>query len=887
MAPRPPFIVAIALLAVRAVSLVVPRRDRETWRREWEAEIVHRQITLERERRSTLGAQLVVGRRALGSIADAAWLRRHFTRDSELVHDVRHGVRLIRSRPAFFLFAAAILGIGIGSTTAVVTLLDRLVLRALPYPQPDRLVSLWQRNGTTGDLREEVAPGNFLDWRAEVTTFEGIAASEPFSYDYTGGDRPEMVLATKVTERFFDLLRVRPLHGRLFTDSDHRSASDHVAVISHGFWRQLGGDPAIAGRPISLDGEPYTVVGVLPPYGELNLFDGRDRRDVFVPKVFSDDSEKRIRGGGWWTAIGRLRDGVSRAEAKAELDTISARLAKLYPRTNATTTVGVEPLETHLTRSVRPALTVMLGAVALVLLIACANVANLLLVRGAEREREFALRGALGASRGRLLRQLLTESALVAAAGTAAGMLIAAVTLRTMLPLAPVQSSRLGLIRLDWALFGTAVVLGAVTSLVAGIVPALQFSRRARLETGDVRGATVSRRARATRDVLAVAEVAVAVVLAVAVGLMLRSFVELVRVDPGFTRERVAVLQVFAWDRHNTPEQLTTYFNDSLDRLRGVPGVVDIGAVSAMPFIEANINIEGPFAIEGRPPIPRGEEPTTFLTVATPGYFPVMKIPVLAGRALAATDSDKSVPVAVISRSLAARHWPQGDAVGSFVKLRFRGRERRMQIVGVTGELRHDSLELPARDELFMPFAQVPFGSMTFVLQSSGDPAQLIAPAKTAIWSVDPLQTFYDSGTVEHLVAGSVAPRRFALELTTAYALIALGLAALGIYGVMSVSTRQRTREIGVRLALGATPREITGLVIRKGLWLATLGLAGGLAAAVAAGRLLQHQLFGVGPLDPITLSLVAILVLAVTAAACYAPARRATRVDPLVALRD
>ena len=324
---------------------------------------------------------------------------------------------------------------------------------------------------------------------------------------------------------------------------------------------------------------------------------------------------------GWWAAIGRLRDGVSRADAQAELDTISARLAKEYPRTNATTTVGVEPLETHLTRSVRPALIVMLVAAALVLLIACANVANLMLVRSAEREREFALRGALGASRARLARQLLTESALVAFGGTAGGVLLAWMTLKTIVSLSPVQSPRLDAISLDWTLLATAMGCGAATAILAGVAPALQFSRRARLETGDGRSATGNRRARRIRDVLVVGEIGIAVVLAVVVGLLLRSFSQLVQVDPGFKREGLAVVQVFAWDRNNTPEKLVAFFREATDRLRGLAGVQNLGAVSAMPFIEANINIEGPFAIEGRPPSARGEEPMTYLTVATAGYF--------------------------------------------------------------------------------------------------------------------------------------------------------------------------------------------------------------------------------------------------------------------------
>jgi putative ABC transport system permease protein len=883
---RQPFLVAFALRLIRVASVLVPGRDRQAWRREWEAEIVHRQVTLDREERSTLAAQAAIGRWALGSLWDAAWLRRQFTRDSELVHDVRHAMRFFRSRPAHFLFSAIILAIGISGATATFSLMDRLVLRALPYPDPAMLVSLWQRNGTTGDLREEVSPGNFVDWRARATSFEGIGAAEPWSVDYLVEGRPENLFASKVTEGFFDLLRVKPIHGRILTDADHRPGAPPVAIVSHAFWQRLGGDPALVYRTILLDAAPVTVVGVLPRDAELNLFDGRGERDVFLPKAIVE-RERQIRGGGWWAAIARLRPGVTREQAQAELDAISAQLAQEWPRTNATTTVAVEPLETHLMRTVRPALSIMIGVVVLVLLIACANVANLSLVRGAERERELALRAALGASRPRLIRQLLTENALVAAAGTTLAVLLAWLGIRATIGLAPIQARRLEAISLDWSLLAIAIGLGGLSAIVFGLAPALQFARRRPLSPGQERAATDSARSRLFRDSLVVTEVAIAALLAVVVGLLLRSFTELLETNPGFRTAQTAVVQIFAYDRHNTPEKLAAFHDEILTRLRRLPGVRDAASVSAMPFIDANIDIESPLAIEGRPPAARGEEPTAHLTVATPGYFGVMNIPVLAGRGLAQQDDGRAPPVAVISRTLASKYWPDGSAIGSWVTFRFTGQARRVQIVGIVGEVRHDALELPPRDELFMPFAQVPFGSISFVFDADADPHRLIQPAIAAIWSIDPLQTVYDSGTVEQLIAASVAPRRFAVLLTGVYGAIALILAAMGIYAVMSVSTRQRTREIGVRLALGASSGEVAGLVLGRGLKLGVVGLAVGLTGALLAGPLLRRYLFAIDPGDPTTLAVVALIVLAMSTLASYAPARRAMRVDPLTALRE
>jgi putative ABC transport system permease protein len=881
-----PWIVRAILGGVRLVSWLVPMRDRDAWRREWDAEILHRAASLEARRRSTFPEHLRLARRASGSIADAAWLRRQFTRESEVIQDIRHSIRLVRSRPAAFLFAAAILAVGIGSTTAVLSLLDRLVVHALPYDNPGELVGFWQRDAAGGDALLEIAPGDFDDWRSQATSFTGIAASEPFSVDYTGASRPEVLMATRVTDGFFDVLRVRPLHGRLFDATDYVAPDTRHVVISHGFWQRLGADPSLPGRGILLDAESYTIVGVLPKGADLNLFDGRDIRDVYLPKVLSD-SERQIRGSGWWAAIGRLKPGVTRETAQREMDVITARLATQHARTNARAATVIEPLETNLMRTVRPALTMMLGAAVLVLLIACANVANLQLVRSAERTSEFGVREALGASRARIVRQILTESWLIAMAGTALGMLLAWATVRTAVQLAPVDSPRLAELSVDASMLSLAFVVGTVTSFLFGAVPALQFGRRAPLDPGVFQRTTASRRSRRLRDSLVVSEIAVAVVLAVGVGLLGRSFIELVRVDPGFQADRLAVAQVFAWDRHATPEKLIAFFDESFTKLRELPELTAVGAVSAMPFIEANINIETPLAIVGRPPALKGEELKTFLTVATPGYFAVMRIPVLEGRGLDASDRAGMPPVAVVSRSLARRHWPNGGAVGAKVEVRFRGRPRPLTVVGVVGELRHDGLSLPARDELFLPFGQAPFGSMTFVMESSGDPARLIEPAKRAIWSIDPGQTFYDSGTVSGLLAASVAPRRFALVVTGAYALTALGLAALGIYAVLSVATRQRTREIGVRLALGASPRTVTWLVLRHGAVLAAAGLIVGLLGATLVARLIRNQLFATEPLDPITIVGVATLVAAVTIAACLVPARRATRVDPVSALRE
>jgi putative ABC transport system permease protein len=878
----PPLLIALARRIVRLAALLVPRRDRDAWLREWDAEIHHEG----RHRPRGLADQFTLLHRSSGAFRDAAWLRRQFTRDAEMFHDIRHVLRMLRARPAFTAIAAAILALGIGASTAIFTVVDTLLIRPLPYAEADRLVAIWQRDTSGSAPREEVASANFFDWRDVATSFEKMASAQPWSLDYTGGAQPEVFFGTRVSEGFFDLLGVPAAHGRLFTTSDHQKGRDQIAVLGHEIWtRRFGADPAIVGRTLTLDGLPFEVVGVLPAWFDLPLVAASERRDVWVPDVY-EEYMRHNRSSGYWAVVAKLRGGSTREAAQAEMNAISARLAEEHPRTNATILARVDPLTEHLQAGVRPALLAMLGAAALVLLIACANVANLMLARGAEREREFAIRGALGASRGRLVRQLLTESLLIAGTGTAAGLLLAWWLLGTLVALAPPQVAGLQRIAIDWRIIAFACGLGAATAVGSGLLPALQFSRAA---AGDAakegRAATGTRRARRTRDGLAVAEMALAMVLVVSAGLLLRSFQAIARIDTGFAADRVAALQVFAYgEQTRTAAGRVQFFRESVGRMRSLPGVTHAAAVSAMPFIPANINIESEISIEGLPDA--GTARQVFLSAATDGYFETMGIPLMRGRTFTAFDDARAAPVAVVTGSLARRHWGDGDPIGSFVTVRFTGRQVRAQVVGVVSELRHDALDQPARDELFLSQAQIGFGSMTYVLRTSGDPAALIEPAKQVVWSMDPLQTIYDEATVPQLVAATLAPRRFAMLLVGLFASVAMALAAVGVYGVTSFTTSRRTREIGVRLALGATSRSVSSLVVSRALALGGIGVLAGAAGSYAAGRMLESMLYGVPVFDPLTVAVVGALLLAVAAGAAYLPARRAGRVDPLVALR-
>ncbi len=826
-------------------------------------------------------------RRTLGSFHDAAWLRRQFTRDAEIVHDVRHGGRVLRRSPAFALLAILVLALGIGATVGIFSVVDTLLVRPLPYRDFDRVVMLWQGSSTNRDVLDDVSPANYLDWREQLRSFEVVAAVEPWSFDHTGGSEPEVLHAAAVSAGFFEAIGVLPVMGRAFTAEEFLPKRNQVIVISHGLWQRVfGGAPDIVGRSVQLDNSAYTVVGVLPASFQPRLLQSGGERGVIVPKVFQE-YERRIRGGGYWNVVARLRQGVSLDEAQAELATLSGQLAKQYPRTNATVVARAQGLRDHLAANLRPALRLLLLAVGLLLLIASANVANLLLARAAHRARELAVRSAIGAGRARLVRQLLAESLLLATLGSAAGLVVAWWTVRAITRLSPANIPSLASVSVDGRVIAFAIVLTAAVAIVVGVIPAWQSSGGRLLDVlrgiSDGGGGGTRHPLRAG---IVVGEVALALLLMSGAGLLIRSFVLLLQTDPGFNPERVVVLQVFAWDRNATPEKRAAFFQQVLDRMKALPQVQRVGAVSAMPFIEANINMETALLSDERP-VAQGEEPSAFLTIATPGYFETMRMSLRQGRALEVYDTARSGRVAVVSEALVRRAWPDGRAIGRRFRYRYQGQLQQAEVVGVVADIRHDGLDRPARPELFVPHAQIPFGSMTFVARTAGDPASVISALKAEIRAVDPAQAVYRAATAQELVSRTLVERRFMLALLGGFALLAGILAAIGIYGVISVATTQRTREFGVRIALGAERGEILSMVLRQGAWMTGLGLAIGLAGALAFRRVMSGFVYGITPEDPITLGAVVGALALVALVACMLPARRATRVDPLVALRS
>ncbi len=881
---REPFALRACLVVVRAAARLAPVGERDAWRREWEAELRHRWSN-QRHHQLSRGEQLSLVRRSFGAVVDAAWLRRQVTLDADAVHDTTYGLRLLVKSPSFTLVALLVLATGIGATTALVALTDALMFRRLPLPDADRVVTLWERHRTTGIGREDVAPGNAIDWISHSSSFAAAAAVEPWSLDFTApGGEPEVFQAVRVTNRFFDVLGVPMLHGRTFLPPEFTRGNDRVAVLSYGLWEErFGADPSIVGRAIRLDNQPYTVVGIMPPGIELRLFEQRREPRVYLPKYF-EDYEARIRGTGYWNVVARLRAGVSLPQARSELETLSAYLATQYPQSNANIVSDVVPIRDHLAGSLRSVLPLLLGAAALVLMVSCANVANLMLARGAVRGREFAVRQALGAGRGRLIRQMLVESLLLAFLGGAAGVLLARVSLSVISSLRPIDVAGADLIALDLRVAAIAFGVTLVSAVAAGLAPALQLSRPAAaraLRQANTAGATGPLRA-----ALVIVEVSLALLLAVGAGLLVRSLHEIQRVDPGFARDRVFALQVFAWDRNTTAAKRAVFFEQVLDGMRSLPGVEAAGAVSAMPFIEANINIRSAIAIAGRPTPPAGDDALIYTTIVAGDYFRAMNIPLERGRLFDRPDSSTSRTVAIVTRSAVRKFWPGENPVGARVNIRFTGKAYEAEIVGVVGDARHDGLDRPARSELFLAHPQVPFGSMTLVVRTTAGSPATMHTLKERVWAVDPQQAFYRTATLDELVARTLVGRRFTMMLLTGFGLAALLLAAAGLYGVMSFSIGQRTREFGVRMALGARPSDILHLVFREGVTLALAGIALGIVAALLFTRLLRALLFGISASDPLTFVVVGLFVLVISAFSCYVPARRAVHADPLVTLK-
>ena len=807
--------------------------------------------------------------------------RRRADLGNEIRQDLVFASRQLRRSPAFAVVAVLTLGLGIGATTAIFSAVDGVLLRPLPYPEADRLVRVFQTNKGQTE-RDDASPANFADWQERNRSFTKLAYFQYYGHDVTGASgETTSIDSWLVSEDYFDVLGVKPLMGRTFRPDEFRAGAAPVAIISASLWQQrFGGDPKVIGRQEILDNVPHTIVGVMPMSLQFP-----EKRYLWAPNKLTE-AEKLERGGTYLAVVGRLRPGITLAAARQDMSRIGRELAASYPRTNAQVGIEVASVPNELLGPVRTAMLVLLGAVMCVLLVACANVANLLLARGSDRRREFAIRAALGAGRTRLARQMITESAVLAGLGCAIGLLLGRAGIALILTLSPATLPRADEIVLDGRVLAFTLIVSLGTALLFGLAPVRMFSRP---DLTDVvreggRGSSASRGRLRLRGVLIVTEVALALVLLVGSGLLIRSFISLLRVDPGFVPENRAMVQLFLWDQYAKPLARVDALREVLTRMRAVPGVESAGAVSAFPFALANIGIETNVTVEGKQAAP-GDEPNAFTTLATDGYFETMGIRLHRGRAFTPADDAAGLEVAIVSESFVKRHFPDTDPIGKRVASRFDGGQSRV-IVGVVSDVRHDGLQLPVREELYIPHAQNGFGSMTIAVRTTGDPTLMLPALQRAVWDVNPRQAIYAATTMNALVSTSLRERRFNLSLIGGFAALALVLSAVGVYGLISYSTSRRSNEFGVRLALGASGGQIVYAAMCDGVRYAVLGVVVGLFAAYALTRSLSTMLFGISATDPATYVSLAVVMLGVAALASYLPARKAMRVDPVAALR-
>jgi putative ABC transport system permease protein len=805
---------------------------------------------------------------------------------NEILRDVRLAFRSLAKRPGFTAVVVTTLAIGIGANTAIFSVVNTVLLRPLPYVEPDRLVMVWGTDARLGNDQTRVSYPDYRDWRDGATSFDDIAALWSFpngDVNLTGGVEPERVPVARVTSGFFEILGVTFAHGRGFRPDENVVGNHRVAVLSYGLWQRLyGGDPGLVGQPVHVNGFPYTVVGILPPeFRPFGVLGPEERVELWRP-LAPDDNQTGGRDSRNLRIIGRLRPAVTVDGARQELVAIARGLTETYPETNEGRGVHVVPLREQVVHASRPALLVLLGAVGLVLLSACTNMANMLLARAGARRGEFAVRRALGAPRRRIIGQLLTESVLLGGLGGIAGIVLAYGGIHALVELGPREIPRLDEIGIDLRVLAFALFISVAAGIVFGLAPAYHASS-AELNEGlrhgsRGRGAAPGRRLRQT---LVLAELTLTLVLLVGAGLLLRSFSELMDVNPGFEPERLLTLQLELPMGTKYPEQWqrTAIFDQLLERIAQHPEVSSVTMVNAPPLGEGDFTTT--FAVAGESIDPATAPPATVQLIG-PDYFATLGIPLITGRDFESRDDTDAPPVAIVNET-AARRWAEGRAVGGRFSLGF-GTET--EVVGVVRDVRIAGLDEPVPPIIYLPSDQRGYNFMTVVIRTSSTPRAVLPAIRTIVRDIDPEQPIYNVRTMDELISRSVAHRRFQMLLLAVFSAMALMLAMVGVYGVMSYIVGQRTREIGVRMALGAQPYEVSRSLVRESLILALIATAIGVPLALAFTRLLSASLFGVRAADPWTYAgTIAVLVLTAVLSA-YVPARRAAAVDPTVALR-
>jgi len=807
-----------------------------------------------------------------------------------LWQDLRFGARMLLKNPVVTLVAVIALTLGIGANTAIFSVVQGVLLRSFPYADADKLVMVWEkRQDGKGKVQNVINMGNFFDWKEQNKVFSDMAAFFDRSANLTSDGEPEEVPGQFATTNLFSLLGVNAILGRTFAPDDGQPGQPNVVVISYGLWqRRFGGDRQVIGRKITLNNSESTIIGVLPDGFAWHIQKGsmaNKPAEIWAPWQVS--SELRQRHGRFASAVARLKPGVTFAQAQAEMDTIGARLQQQYPEFDTQWGVNVVPLRMQFTGEIRRPLLILLGAVGFVLLIACANVANLLLARAASRKKEIAVRAGLGASRCRIARQLLTESVMLSAIGGIFGLLVAWWGTRALIALSPPALMDLSDVKLNLPVLAFTMGVSLLTGIIFGFVPALEAARFNLQESLKEGGKNIggSARSHRFRSLFVVTQVALALILLVGAGLLLKSLNRLQSVDPGFNAKNLLTMRVSLPSRkYDSDRKVIDFFRSALDQLRAIPGVEAAGATSFLPF-------DGPHSgtiveIDGQPKLPPGQELHTGVCVTDANYFQSMQIPLKRGRLFNDQEATEMRHVVLVNETFARKNLPGVDPIGKRVTIYMKDEDVPSEIVGVVGDNKHMGLDSEIEPMAYWPHPELTYSFMTLVIRTRGEATNIGPAARGVIHNLDPEQPVGDMGTMESLLAKSVVRSRFNTTLLSVFSLVALVMAAVGIYGVMSYSVLQRTHEIGVRMALGAQDSDVLRLVVKQGVVLGLVGVVAGLIASFVLTRLIVTLLFEVTPTDAATFAAVATGLFIITLVACYIPARRATKVDPLVALR-
>lgn len=812
-----------------------------------------------------------------------------------LTRDVRYGLRMLRKNLGFATVAILTLALGIGANTAIFSVINSVLLRPLPYGDPASLVMVWENNSQLANPHNTVSPPNFLDWRSRNTVFESMAAVYDERDNLTGNGDPQEVILQGVSSNFFSVLGVNPIMGSGFTSENDQTGHNNVVLLSYGFWKErFGGDPSIVGKTVVINGHPQTVVGVAPQSFQWFIKDGTltgAKPQMWFPWVIPQQFHERKNVGRFMTVVARLKPGETLAHAQTRMNAVATQLEQEYPDFNGHWGVNVVALRDQISGDLRPALLILFGAVAFVLLIACANVSSLLLARAANREREMAVRTAIGASRWRIARQLLTESVLLAVIGGGIGVALAVWGTNALLAASPENLLDLRGVSIDWRVLAFAAGATLIAGLLFGFLPSYISAHSGISETlkEGGRGSSAGKQRRMVRSAFVVAQIGLAVVLLAGAGLLIRSFVRLVGVDPGFDSSHLLTFKVMLpGSKYKEDKPVIAFFQQYLSRIGRLPGVRAVSMNSYPPF--SGLGSSTAVHILGQPQRSLMDLPEAAVRVVGAEYFGTMQIPLRAGRDFNEQELTEERHVVIINQEFADKYMsganPLGQKAAIYMKSLEESKITPSEIIGVVGDVRQMGLDTPAEPTVYWPHPELVMNAMTIVVRTTNDPLALVSAARSELRQMDPEQPMAGIATMDQLVADSLSRSRFTMMLLAVFAALALTLASIGIYGVIAYSVAQRTQEFGIRMALGAARRDVLRLVLGEGTVLTLLGIGIGIVAALIVTRLMAMMLYGISATDPLTFTAVALLLAIVALAACYIPARRATRVDPIVALR-